>query len=106
MPIVINEGGRAVTTSRDVAYMLDLRHADVKKHIRRILRALPDAQFKHEHFKPKVYHDDQGRCQLEYELTLIGTLFLIAPIRGGADTMAVKIAYVHMFEQATDKPKA
>lgn len=105
MAIVINEGGHAVTTSRDVAYMFDQRHSDVKKHIRRILRDMPDEQFMREHFKPKVYHDDQGRCQLEYELTLIGTLFLIAPIRGGADTMAVKIAYVHMFEQATDKVK-
>ena len=103
MPVVINDAGHVVTTSRDVAHMFDQRHAEVKKHIRRILRSMPDDQFKHEHFKPKVYRDDQGRYQLEYELTLVGTLFLIAPKAMGADNMAVKIAYVRMFEQATDK---
>lgn len=103
MPVVINKVGQAVTTSRDVAYMFDQRHAEVKKHIKRILRSMPDEQFKHEHFKLKAYRDDQGRHQLEYELTLVGTLFLIAPMAIGAENMAVKIAYVRMFEQATDK---
>ena len=105
MPVVINKFGQAVTTSRDVAHMFDQRHCEVAKRIRRILRSIPDEQFKHEHFKLKAYRDDQGRLRFEYELTLVGTLFLIAPMAIGAENMAVKIACVRMFEQATDKVK-
>lgn len=92
--IVIN-GGKAVTTSREVAKVFGKMHKNVLQSIENLQCS---AEFNGLNFQPIYYLDKLGRSKIEYRMTRDGFTMLVMGFTGGK-AMQFKEAYINAFNK-------
>ena len=101
-PIVFEQGGQALTTSREIADYFGKAHKNVVRDIRNTLEQLeqtPEGQeFSRLNFELTYYTDGQGKPRPAYVLTRDG-FTLLAMGFTGARAMQFKVAYINAFNR-------
>lgn len=101
-PIVFEQDGRALTTSREIADYFGKAHKDILRAIRDTLEQLEQtpegAEFSGRNFAPAEYKDEQGKPRPAYVLTRDG-FTLLAMGFTGAKAMQFKVAYINAFNR-------
>lgn len=97
-PMVINQDGKLLVSSRNVAAVFEKRHADVLRDVKAVMAANTDAVFTERNFALSEYIDSTGRKLPEYLLTKDGLMLLIMGYTG-AKAMAIKVAYINRFNE-------
>ena len=101
-PIVFEQGGQALTSSREIADYFGKAHANVLRDIRNTLEQLnqtPEGrEFGLINFEESYYTNEQNRQQPLYVLTRDG-FTLLAMGFTGARAMQFKVAYINAFNR-------
>ena len=101
-PIVFEQGGQALTTSREIADYFGKAHRGILRDIRNTLEQLeqtPDGrEFSEHNFVLTYYTDEQGKPRPAYVLTRDG-FTLLAMGFTGAKAMQFKVAYINAFNR-------
>lgn len=101
-PIVFEQDGRALTTSREIADYFGKAHKNIVRDIRNTLEQLeqtPEGQeFSRLNFELTYYTDEQGKPRPAYVLTRDG-FTLLAMGFTGAKAMQFKVAYINAFNR-------
>lgn len=101
-PIVFEQNGQALTTSREIADYFGKPHANVLRDIRNTLEQLDQTpegrEFSQINFDLAEYRDEQGKPRPAYVLTRDG-FTLLAMGFTGARAMQFKVAYINAFNR-------
>ena len=107
-PIVFEQGGRAVTTSREVADYFGKAHRNVLRDINNTIEQLslsPEGkEFSRLNFELAEYRDEQGKPRPLYILTRDGFTLLVMGFTG-AEALKFKISYINAFNRMSDMIK-
>ena len=105
LPIVFEQDGQALTTSREIADYFGKSHKNIVRDIRNTLEQLnqtPEgAEFSRLNFEPSNYTDERGKKQPLYVLTRDG-FTLLAMGFTGARAMQFKVAYINAFNRMSE----
>ena len=101
-PIVFEQGGQALTTSREIADYFGKAHRGILRDIRNTLEQLDQTpegrEFSEHNFVLTYYADEQGKPRPAYALTRDG-FTLLAMGFTGARAMQFKVAYINAFNR-------
>lgn len=102
LPMITEQNGRPVTTSRAVAEQFGKRHTEVIRAIQNTIEALQGSEggkeFSQRNFASAEYVDAQGKPRPSYILTRDG-FTLLAMGFTGATALQFKIAYIDAFNR-------
>lgn len=88
MPVVINQDGKLLVSSRNVAEVFEKEHDKVCRDIRELLTKV-SAEFSAANFGESTYTTERGKTYPEYLMTKDGLMLLIMGYTG-AKAMAFK----------------
>ncbi len=87
--------GKAITTSRQIAYYFNKRHKNVLQSIENLDYS---PQFNGLNFQPVEYQDDKGELRKEYQITRNGFVYLAMGFTGKRAAQ-FKEAYIYAFDE-------
>lgn len=93
---LIENNGKVVVSSRDIARVFEKRHSDVMRDIRNIV--LVEDDFNQRNFAPVEYQDGKGEMRPEYLLARDGFTLLVMGYTGER-AMEFKKAYIAAFNE-------
>lgn len=105
LPEVINQDGKLLVSSRNVAAVFKKEHYNVLRDIKAVIADASDASFTALNFEVSEYTDPTGRKLPEYLMTRDGIVLLIMGYTG-AKAMAIKVAYINRFNEMEAALKA
>lgn len=103
-PIIFNQNGKLVVSSRNVAEVFEKEHYNVIRDIREVLNSC-EQNFTKLNFELSEYKDSTGRSLPEYLLTKDG-FTILAMGYTGPKAMAFKVAYIKRFNEMEQQLKA
>lgn len=102
---ILNQDGKLVVTSRQIAEDFEKEHNDTKKRIRELIKDM--GEISHNYFISSEYVDSMNRTQEEYLLTRDGFSLLVMGFTG-SKALEWKLKYIEAFnkiEQALKEQK-
>lgn len=93
---ILNQDGKLVVTSRQIAEDFEKEHNDTKKRIREFIKDM--GEISHNYFISSEYIDSMNRTQEEYLLTRDGFSLLVMGFTG-AKALGWKLKYIEAFNK-------
>ena len=96
LPVITNHGGRAITTSRDVAAFFGKRHSDVFRAIKKLVSETGTCG--RHHYGKSLWISPDRRAFWQYEMDRDGFMLLAASFTGPG-SVSLKATYLAAFSQ-------